>query len=186
MANEPVVTIIGNLVADPEVRATSNGITVATFTVASTPRFFKRETNSWEEGETLFMRCSAWRELGENIVETLAKGSRVIVQGKLTQRSWSTPDGQKRSVVEMTVDDIGPSLRYAVAQVTKTSGGSGGGNYGNRQAGSYSGGGNSYGNNNGGQGGYSNSAPSYDAPRGGGQEDPWGGNDSAFDSAPPF
>ena len=187
MANEPVVTIIGNLVADPEVRATSNGITVATFTVASTPRFFKRETNSWEEGETLFMRCSAWRELGENIVETLAKGSRVIVQGKLTQRSWSTPDGQKRSVVEMTVDDIGPSLRYAVAQVTKVSGGSGGGgNYGNRQAGGYSGGGNSYGNNNGGQGSYGNSAPSYDAPRGGGQEDPWGGNDSAFDSAPPF
>lgn len=187
MANEPVVTIVGNLIRDPEIRTTSSGVIVASFTVASTPRFFKRESNSWEDGETLFMSCTAWRELGENVVESLSKGSRVIVQGRLTQRSWTTQDGQKRSVVEMTVDEVGPSLRYAVAQVTKTSGNSGGGNFnGNSQGGGYSGGGNQYGNNNRGGGNYGDGGPSYDAPRGGGQDDPWSSGDSAFDAAPPF
>lgn len=178
MANEPIVTIVGNLVSDPEVRATSKGITVASFTVASTPRFYRRETNSWDDGETLFMNCSAWRELGDHVVETLQKGMRVIVQGRLSQRSWSTSDGQKRSVIEMTVDEIGPSLRYAVAQVTKTSGGSSGG-YGNRQGG-YNDGGNSYGGGYN-QGGYgSNQSQNFNNQHGGADQAPW---DDGFNSA---
>lgn len=181
MANEPIVTLVGNLVADPEVRATSKGVTVVSFTVASTPRFFRRETNSWEEGETLFMNCSVWRELGDHVVETLQKGMRVIVQGKLTQRSWSTPDGQKRSVVEMTVDEVGPSLRYAIAQVTKTSGQNTGG-YGNRQ--------NGYGNNAGNYGGsYSGSGYGFQGQNQGNQNiggdvAPWDSNPAGMDDSP--
>lgn len=119
MAGETVITIIGNLTADPELRTTGNGANVVNFTVASTPRTFNRQSNQWEDGQALFMRCNAWRELAEHCAKTLAKGMRVIVQGRLSQRSYQTNDGQQRTVMELTVDDIGPSLRYATAQVAR-------------------------------------------------------------------
>ena len=119
MAGETPLTVVGNLVADPELRYTQSGAPVASFTVASTPRTFDRASNEWKDGDALFLRCSAWRELAENIAESLTKGMRVIVQGRLTQRSYEDRDGQKRTVVELQVDEIGPSLRYASAKVTR-------------------------------------------------------------------
>lgn len=131
MANEPIITVTGNLTGDPELRFTPNGAAVANFTIASTPRSFDRNTNEWVDGETLFLRCSLWREAAENVTESLTKGTRVIAEGKLVQRSFETKEGEKRTVVELQVDEIGPSLKYATAQVTKASrGGSSGGNYG--------------------------------------------------------
>ena len=129
MAGETPLTVVGNLVADPELRYTQSGAPVASFTVASTPRTFDRASNEWKDGDALFLRCSAWRELAENIAESLTKGMRVIVQGRLTQRSYETKDGEKRTVVELQVDEIGPSLKYASAKVTRAqrSGGGGGG-----------------------------------------------------------
>jgi single-strand DNA-binding protein len=118
MANETVITMVGALTADPELRFTPSGAAVANFTVASTPRTFDKASNEWKDGETLFMRCSLWREAAENVAESLTKGARVIVQGRLGQRSYEK-DGEKRTVVEMQVDEIGPSLRYATAKVTK-------------------------------------------------------------------
>ena len=121
MAGETTLTIIGNLTTDPELRFTPNGAPVANFTVASTPRQFDRQANEWRDGETLFMRCSLWREAAENATESLAKGMRVIVEGRLVARSWDDKDtGQKRTVMEMQVDEVGPSLRYATAQVSRT------------------------------------------------------------------
>ena len=121
MAGETTLTIIGNLTTDPELRFTPNGAPVANFTVASTPRQFDRQANEWRDGETLFMRCSLWREAAENATESLAKGMRVIVEGRLVARSWDDKDtGQKRTVMEMQVDEIGPSLKYATAQVSRT------------------------------------------------------------------
>ena len=120
MAGETPLTVVGNLVADPELRYTQSGAPVASFTVASTPRTFDRQSNEWKDGDALFLRCSAWRELAENIAESLTKGMRVIVQGRLTQRSYEDRDGQKRTVVELQVDEIGPSLKYASAKVTRT------------------------------------------------------------------
>ena len=121
MAGETTLTIIGNLTTDPELRFTPNGAPVANFTVASTPRQFDRQANEWRDGETLFMRCSLWREAAENATESLAKGMRVIVSGRLVARSWDDKDtGQKRTVMEMQVDEVGPSLRYATAQVSRT------------------------------------------------------------------
>jgi len=152
MAGETVITIIGNLTNDPELRFTPSGAAVANFTVASTPRTFDRQSNEWKDGETLFMRCSVWREAAENAAESLQRGTRVLVSGRLRSRSYETKEGEKRTVVEMEVDEVGPSLRYATAKVNRTQrgGGGGGGGYnsggggfgGGGGAGGYSGGGN--------------------------------------------
>ena len=129
MAGETVITIVGNLTADPELRTTSAGAQVASFTIASTPRSWNRSTNQFEDGQALFMRCSAWRDLAEHCANSLAKGMRVIAQGRLQQRSYQAQDGSNRTVIELQVDEIGPSLRYATAQVQKMqSGGYQGGN----------------------------------------------------------
>ena len=119
MSNEPNLTIVGNLTADPEMRFTPSGAAVASFTIASTPRTFDRASNQFRDGETLFMRCSIWRDAAENVAESLTKGMRVIVTGRLVQRSYQTRDGENRTVVEMQVDEIGPSLKYAKAQVAR-------------------------------------------------------------------
>lgn len=129
MAGETVITIVGNLTADPETRTTQNGGTVCNFTIASTPRSWNRSTNQFEDGQALFMRCSAWRDLATHCAQSLAKGMRVIAQGHLQQRSYQAQDGSNRTVIELQVDEIGPSLRYATAQVQKMqSGGYQGGN----------------------------------------------------------
>ena len=127
MANDTIITIIGNLTSDPELRFQPSGAAVASFTVASTPRSFDKNANEWRDGETLFMRCSIWRDAAENVAESLTKGMRVIVQGRLVQRSFETRDGDRRTVIEMQVDEIGPSLAYATAKVTRASRGGGGG-----------------------------------------------------------
>lgn len=123
---DTIVTVIGNLTADPELRFTASGAPVANFTVASTPRVFDKQANDWKDGEALFLRCSIWRDPAENAHTSLTKGARVIVQGKLKQRSYETREGEKRTVVELEVDEIGPSLRYATAIVTRTPRGGGG------------------------------------------------------------
>ena len=202
MAGDTVITVIGNLTADPELRWTQSGAAVADFTVASTPRTYDRNAGEWRDGDTLFMRCSVWRETAENVAESLRKGMRVIVQGRLTQRSYDTQQGERRTVVELQVDEIGPSLRRARAQVTRTapSGGGGyqsdnrgqqqggyqqaapqGGGYGGGQQGGYGQGGTNYGA----QGG-----ANYGAPTGGSPEDPWrtapSGGTTSFGDEPPF
>ena len=151
MAGETVITIVGNLVDDPELRFTPSGAAVANFRVASTPRTFNRQTNEWEDGEALFLSCSVWRQAAENVAESLTKGMRVVIQGRLKQRSYETREGEKRTVFELDVEEVGPSLKYATAQVTRAS--RGGSGYGGGQGGGFSGGG---------QGG---------APAGG--QDPW-------------
>jgi single-strand DNA-binding protein len=157
MAGETVITIIGNLTNDPELRFTPSGAAVANFTVASTPRTFDRQSNEWKDGETLFMRCSVWRDAAENVAESLQRGTRVLVSGRLRSRSYETKEGEKRTVVEMEVDEVGPSLRYATAKINKTSrGGGGGGGFGGGGGGYQGGGGGGY------QGGGSSTA-----------EDPW-------------
>ena len=129
MARETVITIVGNLTADPELRTTSAGAQVASFTIASTPRSWNRSTNQFEDGQALFMRCSAWRDMATHCAQSLAKGMRVIAQGRLQQRSYQAQDGSNRTVIELQVDEIGPSLKYATAQVQKMqSGGYQGGN----------------------------------------------------------
>ncbi len=153
MAGDTVITIIGNLTADPELRFTPSGAAVANFTVASTPRQFDRQSNEWKDGETLFMRCSVWRDAAENVAESCQRGMRVIVSGRLKSRSYETKEGEKRTVVEMDVDEIGPSLRSATAKVNKTQRGGGGGGFGGGQ-----------GNQGGGWSGGTN---------GGSAEDPW-------------
>ncbi|MEV6319577.1 MULTISPECIES: single-stranded DNA-binding protein [unclassified Nocardia] len=178
MAGDTVITVIGNLTADPELRFTPAGQAVANFTVASTPRVFDRNSNEWKDGEALFLRCNIWREAAENVAESLTRGSRVIVSGRLKQRSYETREGEKRTVVELEVDEVGPSLRYATAKVNKTSRGSGGGGFG-----SGSGGGGNYASSGGG-GGRS----------GGAEDDPWGsapaagsfGGGGRMDDEPPF
>ena len=119
MANDTVITIVGNLTADPELRFTPSGAAVANFTIASTPRTFDRQSGEWRDGEALFLRCNIWRQAAEHVAETLTRGARVIAQGRLKQRSFETREGEKRTVIELEVDEIGPSLRYATAQVTK-------------------------------------------------------------------
>ncbi|MCK6210392.1 single-stranded DNA-binding protein [Georgenia sp. EYE_87] len=188
MAGETVITVVGNLTADPELRFTPSGAAVASFTVASTPRTFDRQANEWKDGETLFMRCSIWREAAENVAESLTKGTRVIVQGRLVQRSFETREGEKRTVVEMQVDEVGPSMRYATAKVTRSQrggGGFGGGSGG--QGGGYNGG------NQGGfagaraGGGGQQQGGGFTAPGGGQADDPWAtGGSSAFNDEPPF
>jgi single-strand DNA-binding protein len=150
MAGDTTLTLIGNLTADPELRFTPSGAAVANFTVASTPRAFDRQSNEWKDGETLFLRCSVWRDAAENVAESLQRGSRVIVTGRLKSRSYDTKEGEKRTVMELEVDELGPSLRYATAKVNKTQRGGGGG------GGGFGGGGNSGGGGgNSGGGGYS-------------------------------
>ena len=119
MAGETTITIVGNLTADPELRFTPSGAAVANFTVASTPRTFDRQSNEWKDGETLFMRCSIWRDAAENIAESLHRGTRVIATGRLKSRSYDTKEGEKRTVIEIEADDLGPSLKWATASVTK-------------------------------------------------------------------
>ncbi len=148
MAGETVITVIGNLTADPELRFTPSGAAVATFTVASTPRKYNAQTSQWEDGDALFMRCNIWRQAAENVAESLTRGARVVVSGRLRQRSFETKEGEKRTVVELEVDEVGPSLKYATAKVNKASRGSGDGGFagGNARSGdgasggSYSGG----------------------------------------------
>ncbi|PWW24154.1 single-strand DNA-binding protein [Geodermatophilus normandii] len=134
MAGDTVITVIGNLTSDPELRWTPSGAAVANFTIASTPRTLDRQTQEWKDGEPLFLRCSVWRQAAENVAESLTRGSRVMAQGRLKQRSYETKEGENRTVIELEVDEIGPSLRYATATVTRASrsgdgpgGGSGGG-----------------------------------------------------------
>ena len=173
MAGDTIITVVGNLTADPELRFTPSGAAVANFTVASTPRIFDRQSNEWKDGDALFMRCSIWREAAENVAESLTRGSRVIVQGRLKQRSYETREGEKRTVVELEVDEIGPSLRYATAKVNKASRSGGGG-------GGFGGGG-------GGGGGAAAAATLLSSP----SDDPWGsapasGSFSGGDDEPPF
>ena len=125
MSGETIITVVGNLTADPELRFTPSGAAVANFTIASTPRTFDKAKNEFVDGDTLFMRCSIWREAAENVAESLTKGTRVIAQGRLVQRSYETREGEKRTVVELQVEEIGPSLRYASAKVTRAERGGG-------------------------------------------------------------
>ena len=166
MAGETTITVIGNLTADPELRFTPNGAAVANFTVASTPRTFDRQTNEWKDGDAMFLNCSVWRQYAENVAESLSKGTRVIVSGRLKSRSYETREGEKRTVFEIDVDEVGPALRYATAKVTRTQGGGGGG--GNWQ-------GNQGGNTGGGGGGQQSDPWSSSGASGGnrGGNDPW-------------
>ena len=170
MAGDTIITVVGNLTADPELRFTPAGAAVANFTVASTPRTFDRQTNEWKDGEALFLRCSIWREAAENVAESLTRGARVVVTGRLKQRSFETKEGEKRTVMELEVDEIGPSLRYATAKVNKASRGGGG------------------------SGGFGSGAPSAGGNRPAASqsnEDPWGsapasGSFGGNDDEPPF
>ena len=174
MAGDTVITVIGNLTADPELRFTPSGAAVANFTVASTPRQFDRQTNEWKDGEALFLRCNIWREAAENVAESLTRGARVIVSGRLKQRSFETREGEKRTVVELEVDEIGPSLKYATAKVNKASrSGGGGGGFG------------------GGGGGSRQPAAAQSSGGSTASEDPWGsapasGSFAGGDDEPPF
>ena len=135
MAGETVITVVGNLTADPEMRTTRNGSTVANFSIAATPRVFDKQSNQWVDGDALFLRCSAWRDLATHCAQSLSKGMRVIAQGRLQQRSYQAQDGSNRTVIELQVDEIGPSLKYATAQVQKMQ--SGGYQSGNANGGGY-------------------------------------------------
>ncbi|UNZ18424.1 single-stranded DNA-binding protein [Streptomyces sp. 891-h] len=194
MAGETVITVVGNLVDDPELRFTPSGAAVAKFRVASTPRTFDRQTNEWKDGESLFLTCSVWRQAAENVAESLTKGTRVIVQGRLKQRSYEDREGIKRTVYELDVDEVGASLRNATAKVTKTTGRGG-------QGGGFGGGGGQGGGWGGGPGGpggqQGGGAPAGDpwatgAPAGGGQGGGggWGGgpggNGGGYSDEPPF
>ena len=169
MAGETVITVVGNLVDDPELRFTPSGAAVANFRIASTPRTFDRQTNEWKDGDTLFLSCAVWRQAAENVAESLQRGMRVIVQGRLKSRQYETREGEKRTVFEIDVEEVGPSLRSASAKVTKTTRSGGGGGYsGGGGGGGYSG------------GGGQQSAPADDpwaspAPSQGGQGGGWGG-----------
>jgi single-strand DNA-binding protein len=169
VAGDTTITVVGNLTADPELRFTPSGAAVANFTVASTPRIYDRQSGEWRDGEALFLRCNIWREAAENVAESLTRGARVIVTGRLKQRSFETREGEKRTVVEVEVDEIGPSLRYATAKVNKASRSGGGGGVGS------------------GGGSRQASAPAS----GGTGDDPWGsapasGSFGGGDDEPPF
>ncbi|MFF2021912.1 single-stranded DNA-binding protein [Streptomyces sp. NPDC058171] len=200
MAGETVITVVGNLVEDPELRFTPSGAAVAKFRVASTPRTFDKQTNEWKDGESLFLTCSVWRQAAENVAESLQRGMRVVVQGRLKQRSYEDREGVKRTVYELDVEEVGPSLKNATAKVTKTTGRGGQGGYGGG-----GGGGQQGGNWGGGPGGgqqQGGGAPADDpwatgAPSGGGQQQGgsggggWGGSSSGgsgggYSDEPPF
>ena len=180
MAGETVITVIGNLTGDPELRFTPSGAAVANFTIASTPRTFDKQTNEWKDGDALFLSCSVWRQAAENVAESLQKGMRVVVQGRLKSRQYETREGEKRTVFEIDVDEVGPSLKYATAKVTRTTRSGGDGGYG---GGSSSGGG-------GQQDPWASSAPSgggQQGNQGGGApaQDPWAAPGAGNDD-PPF
>jgi single-strand DNA-binding protein len=209
MAGDTVITVIGNITGDPELRFTPSGAAVANFTVASTPRQFDRQSNEWKDGETLFMRCSVWRDAAENVAESLQRGTRVIVSGRLKSRSYETKEGEKRTVIEMEVDEVGPSLRYATAKVNKTQRGGGGAGFGGPSGGGQQGGGQQGGfggqqqedpwatgpssapQQGGGQqagqqgGGQQGGGQQGGGQQGGGQQGGWGSNAPSYDE-PPF
>ncbi|KAA1426739.1 single-stranded DNA-binding protein [Nocardioides antri] len=183
MAGETVITVVGNLVDDPELRFTPSGAAVANFRIASTPRTFDKQSNEWKDGDALFLSCSVWRQAAENVAESLTKGMRVVVQGRLKSRQYETREGEKRTVFEIEVEEVGPSLKYATAKVTRATRSGGGGGYGSQ---------------GGGGGGYAGGgAPAADpwassAPAGGGNQgggapagDPWGAPGVGSDE-PPF
>ncbi|GAB3957610.1 hypothetical protein GCM10029978_000650 [Actinoallomurus acanthiterrae] len=189
-AGDTQITIVGNLVADPELRFTPNGQAVATFRVASTPRFRDQQSGEWKDGESLFLTCNVWRQAAENVAESLQRGMRVIVQGRLKQRSYETREGEKRTVFEVEADDVGPSLKNATAKVNKSQrqgggggfgggGGQGGGGYGGGQGGGFGGGQGGQGGQGGGGFGGGGNAPA---------DDPWatGGGGGGFSDDPPF
>ncbi|MET8541786.1 MULTISPECIES: single-stranded DNA-binding protein [unclassified Kitasatospora] len=200
MAGETVITLVGNLVDDPELRFTPSGAAVAKFRIASTPRTFDRQTNEWKDGESLFLTCNVWRQPAENVAESLQRGMRVIVQGRLRQRSYETKEGEKRTVFEVEVDEVGPSLRSATAKVTRANrsggpgggfggqqgGGQGGGNWGG--GGGQQGGGSWGGNSGGGQSGPSDDPWASSAPSGGNQGGGWGApsGGGGYSEEPPF
>ncbi|NJC68859.1 single-stranded DNA-binding protein [Planosporangium thailandense] len=172
MAGETIITVVGNLTDDPELRFTPSGAAVAKFRVASTPRTLDRASGEWKDGEPLFLACNIWRQAAENVAESLQRGARVIVTGRLRQRSYETREGEKRTVMELEVDEIGPSLRYATAKVQKMSRSSGGGGFGSSGGGGSQGGG----------GGYADDPWASATPAGGSG----GGSGSSFDDEPPF
>ena len=188
MAGDTAITVVGNLTADPELRFIQSGAAVVNFTVASTPRTFDRNANEWKDGETLFMRCSIWRDAAENVAESLQRGTRVIASGRLKSRSYETKEGEKRTVVELEVDEIGPSLRYASAKVTKAerggSGGGFGGGGGGQQSDPWATGGSAPQQGGGQQGGWSGGQQAPQQPQGGQQGGGWGQAPS-YDE-PPF
>ena len=193
MAGETPITVVGNLTADPELRFTPSGAAVANFTVASTPRTFDRQSNEWKDGEALFLNCSVWRQAAENAAESLTRGMRVIVSGRLKARSYETREGEKRTVFEIDVDEVGPSMKYATAKVTKTSRSGGGqgfqsggsddpwaSNSGGGQGGQPAGQGGSWGGQQGGGQGSGQGGQ-------GGQSDPWATTGSGgHQDEPPF
>ena len=166
MAGETVITVVGNLVDDPELRFTPSGAAVANFRIASTPRTFDRQTNEWKDGDSLYLSCSVWRQAAENVAESLQKGMRVVIQGRLKQRSFDTREGEKRTVVELEVDEVGPSLAFATAKVVRASRSGSGGAGGYSNSGGQGGQGGGQGGQGGGQGGQSR-------PQSGGGNDPW-------------
>jgi single-strand DNA-binding protein len=188
MAGETVITVVGNLVADPELRFTPSGAAVASFRIASTPRIFDKQTNEWKDGEGLFLSCSVWRQAAENVAESLQRGMRVIVQGRLKQRSYETKEGEKRTVYELDVDDIGPSLKSATAKVVKAARGGGGGGYGatGGQGGGYGGaqGGGAQGGGYGGGSAGPADDPWASAPAGGSSSG--GSSSGGWSDEPPF
>ena len=196
MAGDTQITVVGNLVSDPELRYTPTGVAVANFRVASTPRTFDRQANEWKDGDSLFLTCNVWRQAAENVAESLQRGMRVIVMGRLHQRSYETREGEKRTVFEIEVDDVGPSMRNASAKVAKSnrSGGGGGGFGGGGGTGGGGGGGNSGFGGGGGQGGSGGSGGyggSAGGRSGGGGDDPWASDSSGFggegsSDEPPF
>ncbi|MFF8384108.1 single-stranded DNA-binding protein [Streptomyces kanasensis] len=191
MAGETVITVVGNLVDDPELRFTPSGAAVAKFRVASTPRTFDRQTNEWKDGESLFLTCSVWRQAAENVAESLQRGMRVIVQGRLKQRSYDDREGVKRTVFELDVEEVGPSLKNATAKVTKTTGRGGQGGFGGGGQQGGQGGGNWSGAPGGQQGGgASGDDPWASSPQPGGQQGGqggWGGGSGGgYSDEPPF
>ena len=172
MAGDTTITVIGNLTDDPELRFTPSGAAVAKFRVASTPRFMDRQTNEWKDGEPLFLACTVWRQAAENVAESLQRGARVVITGRLRQRSYETREGEKRTVMELEVDEVGPSLKYATAKVQKMSRSSGGG-----------GGGYGSGGGNGGGGGPADDPWASAVPASGTSG---GGSGTSYDEEPPF
>ncbi|MEU5880958.1 single-stranded DNA-binding protein [Spirillospora sp. NPDC047279] len=185
MAGDTVITIVGNLVEDPNLRFTPSGQAVASFRIASTPRFFDRQANEWKDGEALFLTCNVWRQAAENCAESLQRGMRVIVQGRLKQRSYETREGEKRTVFEVEVDEVGPSLRNATAKVNKTQRQGGGGGFGGGGGGGFGGGAAGGGDFGGNQGGGGGGAPAND-PWATGGSGGGGGGGGGFSDDPPF
>jgi single-strand DNA-binding protein len=184
MAGETTITLVGNLTADPELRFTPSGAAVANFTVASTPRTFDRQTNEWKDGDAMFLNCAVWRQAAENVAESLQKGMRVIVQGRLKSRSYETREGERRTVFEIDVDEIGPALKYATAKISRNSGGGqGGGSQSSGRSSGGGGGGNSYGDDPWATGGSSNAGASQGAGNRNSGSDPWATPQS---EEPPF